>query len=128
MQYVQKSTKSKTQKAYKKAYALLIVVFLLVIFSLLSVRVVENISLSNNINKLKYFNIQANIHMAKIAKYINTHSKQEILQLDTTTFLNDNRFELIIKQSTTQQNIIFVKVVYKDFANMNIVIVREFIK
>ena len=116
---------SYNNKQNKNAFALLVAIFLLTTFALLSIRVIENTTLSNNINKLKYFNIQANIYMAKVLKFAVSHTKQELLQLDTSAFLNNPAFELEIKQSTSKPKVVFVKIYHKDFANMDISITRE---
>jgi hypothetical protein len=130
-------------KNTKQAYALLIAVFLLGVFAILSISIIENNALSNNINKLKYFNIQANIHMAKVAKFISLRNKNEITQAiyanknnEQNRFFKDDRFTLNIQiiretirlNTTNVTNIIFAKIIYKDFQNVNVAIVREFEK
>ncbi len=76
----------------KKSFALFITLFLVVLFGLLSYKIVENNVFSSNLNKLKYLHLQANIHLKYIKKYIETHNESEI---DSFT-LDDNRYTLNI--------------------------------
>ncbi|MCK5293222.1 MAG: hypothetical protein KAJ49_01125 [Arcobacteraceae bacterium] len=81
-------------KKYKKGFGLLSVLILLVIFSFLSINIVQNHNFSSNIDKLKYLHLQANIHMSNIKKYIAEHSSAEIELYQ----LNDDRFNLILEK------------------------------
>lgn len=74
----------------KRSFALLITIMLLVLFSSLSISIIETQTISTNIDTLKYFNLQANIHLAYIKKYINEHTIEEIENFD----LNDTRFSM----------------------------------
>ena len=71
----------------KRAYALLSALILLVIFSYLSIKIVQNNSFSNKINHLKYLELQAQIYLKNI--------KQNIQSNPT---LDDNRFILDIQR------------------------------
>jgi len=72
---------------YKKAFALLIVLGLLISFSFLSINIIQNRTYSNQIDKLKYLELQAKIHMKYIKENI-TNNPQ----------INDDRFNLKIIQ------------------------------
>ena len=96
----------------KKSFSLFITIILVMLFSTLSISILETKVISTNIDKLKYLNIQANIHLKYVKEYINTHTNDEILELN----LNDNRFDLNIN-SFNENNItkyhIYIKTVDK---------------
>ena len=70
----------------KNAYALLSALVLIVIFSYLSIKIVQNSSFSNKINHLKYMELQAQIYLKNIKQNIQSNPS-----------LNDNRFTLDIQ-------------------------------
>ncbi len=76
----------------KKSFALFITLFLVVLFGILSYKIIENNVFSSNLNKLKYLHLQANIHLEYIKEYIENHNESEI---DNFT-LDDNRYTLNI--------------------------------
>ena len=76
----------------KKGFGLLSVLVLLIIFSFLSINIIQNNNFSSNIDKLKYLHLQANIHIVNIKKYIINHTNSDI----NNFILNDNRFDLRI--------------------------------
>jgi len=76
----------------KKSFALFITIFMVVLFGLLSYKIVENNIFSSNLNKLKYLHLQANIHLQNIKEYISLHNTQEIEDFK----LNDDRYILKI--------------------------------
>lgn len=80
----------------KKSFALLSTLIVLVIFSYLSINIIQNKTYSSQINKLKYLEIQGQIHL----KYI----KQNILN---NPIINDNRFDLKIYQDLNKTNTIY---------------------
>ena len=85
----------------KRGFLLLSVIILLVTFSYLSISIIQNQTFSSQIDKLKYLEIQAKIHMGKIEKYINeTNNELEILNYK----LNDERFDLKIKSEQRDTN------------------------
>ncbi len=55
----------------KRGFLLLSVIILLVTFSYLSISIIQNQTFSSQIDKLKYLEIQAKIHIGTIEKYIN---------------------------------------------------------
>jgi len=76
----------------KKSFALFITIFLVVLFGLLSYKIMENHIFSSNLNKLKYLHLQANIHLAYIKDYISSHNETEI----SSFILDDDRYILNI--------------------------------
>lgn len=87
----------------KKAFALLITIILLTLFSFLSISIIENQTISSNIDKLKYLHLQSQVHMKYIKDYIKTHSKDEIKLLK----LEDSRFNLEIIESEEDNQTIY---------------------
>ena len=81
----------------KRSFALLITIMLLVLFASLSISIIETKTISTNIDTLKYLNLQANIHLGYIKKYINAHTIEEIDNFDCND-LNDSRFKAICKK------------------------------
>jgi hypothetical protein len=69
----------------KKSFALLSTILIIVIFSYLSINIIQNKAYNNQINKLKYLEIQAQIHMNKIIK-----------EITTSPIINDSKFVLEI--------------------------------
>ncbi len=78
----------------KKGFALLLSIFLVVLVSLLSYRIVENNIFFSTLNKQKYLHLQATIFMDKVINFIHTNSATQILSYS----LGDPRFELEILQ------------------------------
>ncbi len=76
----------------KKSFSLFITIILVMIFAALSISIVETKVTSSNIDKLKYLNLQANIHLEYVKEYISTHTTDEVLSLN----LDDSRFDLSI--------------------------------
>jgi hypothetical protein len=73
----------------------------MVTFSYLSISIIQNQTFSSQIDKLKYLEIQAKIHIGKIEKYINeTNNELEILNYK----LGDERFNLKIKSEQRDTN------------------------
>ena len=79
-------------KKLKPAFALLFTIMLVGSLFLLSYAILENNIFQSNLNKLKYMNLQAQIHYDYVENYIGDHTHEEILELG----LNDNRFDLNI--------------------------------
>ncbi|MCI0500735.1 MAG: hypothetical protein L0Y61_03170 [Epsilonproteobacteria bacterium] len=85
----------------KRGFLLLSVIILMVTFSYLSISIIQNQTFSSQIDKLKYLEIQAKIHMGKIEKYINeTNNELEILNYK----LEDERFDCQIKSEQLDTN------------------------
>ena len=79
----------------KKSFILLSTLFILIIFSYLSVTIIQNQAYSDKINTLKYYEIQALIHL----KYIKQKLKNNI-PINKIS-INDNKYTLhIIKKDT----------------------------
>lgn len=87
----------------KKSFALFTTIILVTLFSILSISIMQTHTLSSNINKLKYLNLQANIHMKYIQNFIKTHTKNEIEQLK----INDARFSIIINSISSNNKTIY---------------------
>ena len=80
----------------KKSFGLITTIILVVIFSFISIIIVQNKIFSNRIDKLKYLELQANIYMLNIKQYIKTHTVSEIKNYT----LSDKRYNLKIKEDT----------------------------
>lgn len=76
----------------KKSFALITTLFLLVVFSYLSINIIQNKNYSNQIDKIKYLTIQASIHMRYIKQNISSNIN-----------LNDDRFilNIIVQKNET---------------------------
>jgi hypothetical protein len=92
-------------KNLKKSFALLSTLLLVIVFSLVSIRLVETNLLSSNLNSLKYLHLQATIYMDTISKYIETHSTIEIQQYQDSW--NDDRFSIQIIQDDNNSSIYY---------------------
>lgn len=90
----------------KKAFALFITISLILSMFLFTYAIVERNVFLSNLNKLKYMNLQANIHFDYVEKYIQEHTKQEIEKLQ----LKDDRFNLQI-ESKEENNKLYYYVI-----------------
>ena len=89
----------------KSGFALLSTIFLVLLFSLFSYKIVENNIFSSNLNKLKYLHLQANIHLEYIKTYISTHNEVEIDDF----ILNDDRYSLdIVKKDENGISVYYI--------------------
>lgn len=86
-------------KKLKPAFALLFTIFLVGVLFLYAYSILQSNVFSSNLNKLKYMNLQANIHYDYVKDYIENNSDQQIKKLS----LDDNRFDLKIT-STIDNN------------------------
>ena len=84
----------------KPAYALLITMFLVVLFGIYSLSIVQNNSFGSNLNNLKYLHLQAKIYMDNLILYIKSSSNDEINSFN----LNDNRYEMKIIKKIDEHN------------------------
>jgi len=101
----------KTSHQSKRAFALLITIFLVIVVSLLSYRIMENNIFSSNLNTLKYLHLQAVIHKDSLKEYILTHSKEQILSYS----LLDTRFDIeVIHQLKDGKDHYYFSVFTKD--------------
>lgn len=85
----------------KPAYALLITMFLVVLFGIFSLTIIQNNIFSQNLNKLKYLHLQAKIYMDNIIVYINNSSDDDINSFN----LNDDRYEVKINKNIDEHNL-----------------------
>lgn len=85
----------------KPAYALLITMFLVILFGIFSFSIVQNNTFSTNLNNLKYLHLQSKIYMDNIVLFIKNSTPEEISNFE----LNDNRFETKIIKNTDENNI-----------------------
>ena len=95
-------------KRLKKSFALLTTIVLVILFSFVSVRMVETNLLSSNLNKLKYLHLQATIHLADIKEYIKNNNDTEII--DFKNSWNDDRFSIDIIQDDTNSSIYYTSI------------------
>ena len=87
----------------KKSFALFITIFLVVLFGLLSYKIIENNIFSSNLNKLKYLHLQANIHLDYIKSYISSHNETEI----SSFILDDDRYNLNIVKKDVNSSVVY---------------------
>ena len=92
----------------KKSFALLTTILLVIVFSFISIRIVETNLLSSNLNKLKYLHLQATIYMDYLIDYIPTHTEIEILNLPT--MLNDERFVIKITKDDSNSSVYYTSI------------------
>ncbi len=85
----------------KPAYALLITMFLVVLFGIFSLSIIQNNTFSQNLNKLKYLHLQAKIYMDNIIVYINNSTEEDINSFN----LNDDRYEVKIIKKVDEDNL-----------------------
>lgn len=78
----------------KKSFALLTTILLVLLFSVLSIRLIEIDLLSSNLNKLKYLHLQAMIYKDQVKVYILSHNDLEIQEYKQNW--NDDRFKINI--------------------------------
>jgi hypothetical protein len=71
----------------KKAFSLLTVLIVVILFSFLSIKIVQNQTFSSNIDKLKYLELQGKIHLKDIEDFLQNNSIENYT-------LNDTRYEL----------------------------------
>jgi len=100
----------------KKGFGLISVLILLVIFSFLSINIVQNQTYSSKINTLKYLNLQSTIHMYNIKKFILKNDDEKISKFN----LDDERFSLNIRKEDVNDSVkyhIYIKT--KDSTNIS---------
>ena len=79
----------------KKSFSLLTTLILVVAFSFLSIKIIQNQNFSNEIDKLKYFEIQGKLHILKAKN-------------DPQNFtLDDTRFSIDIHTKNENNNTIY---------------------
>lgn len=87
----------------KKSFALFVTIFLVILFSLFSYKIVENNVFGSNLNKLKYLHLQANVHLEYIKNYISTHNETQI----NSFVLDDNRYLLNITKKDENSTTVY---------------------
>jgi len=105
-------------KKVKKSFALLTTILLVILFSFVSLRIVETNLLSSNLNKLKYLHLQATIHFDDIKEYIKNHNDSEI-----TNYLNnwnDNRFVVNLHNDDTNSSIYYLSIKSSDDSHIRL--------
>jgi hypothetical protein len=79
-------------KSLKPSFALLVTIVLIGVLFIYTYSIVQSNIFQSNLNKLKYMNLQANIHFDYVKDYIENHNDQQIQNLQ----LSDDRFNLSI--------------------------------
>ncbi len=99
---------SMEDKRLKKSFALLTTILLVILFSFISIRMVETNLLSSNLNKLKYLHLQATIHIDTIIEYVQTHTNEEII--DYQNSWNDEQFSISIIKEDSNSSIYYISI------------------
>lgn len=76
----------------KKSFVLLITMFMVILFGIYSLTILENNTFSDNLNKLKYLHLQASVHLEYINQFVKKSTPDEISNFQ----LNDDRFKTSI--------------------------------
>jgi len=95
-------------KRLKKSFALLTTISLVILFSFLSIRMVETNLMGSNLNKLKYLHLQATIHMDRVIEYIKKHTDVEIIEYENKW--NNERFFITISKDETNSSIYYTSI------------------
>jgi len=95
-------------KRLKKSFALLTTILLVILFSFLSIRMVETNLMSSNLNKLKYLHLQATIHIDGIIEYVKTHTDVEITEYQNEW--NDEQFSITISKDESNSSIYYTSI------------------
>ena len=99
---------SMEDKRMKRSFALLTTILLVILFSFISIRIVETNLFSSNLNKLKYLHLQATIHIDVIIEYIKTHTNEEIIEYKNSW--NDERFSINIIQDDSNSSVYYTSI------------------
>ena len=102
----------------RKSFALLTTFFLIIVFSFLSVRIIETNLLGSNLNKLKYLHLQATIYKDDIIEFINTHDEVEIENY--VSKWNDVHFFINITHDDTNSSIYYFSIETKDDSHIRL--------
>jgi type II secretory pathway pseudopilin PulG len=108
----------------KGGFSILATLIVVLIFSYLSISIINNQTFTSQIDKLKYLEIQSSLHILNLENFIKTHSKDEILNYKLTddrfilqTTYDDNNGSLIknyyIKVSSKNDNVSICKTIKK---------------
>ncbi len=85
----------------KSAYALFITMFLVILFSIYSLSIIENNTFSQRLNHLKYLHLQAKIYMDNMTQFIDNSTENEI----ESFILDDDRYQIKILKIMNDENI-----------------------
>jgi len=109
----------------KKSFALLTTLILVIVFSLMSVRLVETNLLSSNLSSLKYLHLQATVYMDTIKEFILEHSLTEIQQYQDNW--SDDRFTIKIVLDESDSSLYYYSIETTDI-NSHVRLSKEIIK
>ena len=105
-------------KRLKKSFALLTTILLVILFSFVSIRMVETNVMSSNLNKLKYLHLQANIHKDTIIEYIKTHTDEEIIEYENSW--NNEQFSIMITKDESNSSIYYISIESSDESHIRL--------
>lgn len=108
----------------KKGFGLLSVLILLVVFSFLSINIVQNQTFSSKIDTLKYLHLQAIIYISNVKKYIQNNSDEQI----QTYNLDDDRFILLIQSEDINSSTILYHISLKTNDDTHIAVYDSLVK
>ena len=90
----------------KKAFVLFSTIMFVIAGSLLFYDIVETTTFQNNIIKLKYLYLQANINMEDIKQFVSKSNDDQIKEYQENW--SNSLFDLTIDQNQTNQNIYYI--------------------
>ena len=100
-------SKMENKTKMKKSFILVFTIFLSILFSIYSLTILENKTISSNLNRLKYLHLQAQIHISYIKNII---LKNRNIDIKTLT-INDSRFSLnIIENNESNITAYFISI------------------
>jgi hypothetical protein len=102
----------------KKSFALLTTIILVMLFSFISIRLIETNLLSSNLNKLKYLHLQANIYIDRMSKYIISHNDLEIYEYKNNW--QDERFSINIIKDENNDSIYYISIKTSDNSHVRL--------
>ncbi|MGB3751348.1 MAG: hypothetical protein WA945_07240 [Arcobacteraceae bacterium] len=94
----------------KKSFVLLSTILLVVVFSFLSLRMVETNLLSSNLNTHKYLHFEAIKHRDTIITYIKEHENDDIESYTNSLSLVDNRFEIELRKDEEENSVYYLSI------------------
>lgn len=115
---------SMENKRLKKSFVLMTTILLVILFSFISIRMVETSLMSSNLNKLKYLHLQATIYHNTIIRYIKQHTSEEIKHYQNEW--NDEQFSISIIQDDSNSSIYYSSI--KTVDNSHIRLSQKIIK
>ncbi len=95
----------------KKGFVLIFTIILVISFMIYTLVILENNTISSNLNRLKYLHLQATIHLAYIKNFIKNSTDEQI----DNFVLNDERYSVLItKVDDINNSYYFVLIDTKD--------------